>query len=95
MNKINVEEIIKGKVTKFGNSAHVTLSKKHIGSEVFVLVKSKKKKVAHPLVFQVEQGRDPRVHEVDWKEFERIEKEWEEFPDDGYYKPKRKTNRSR
>ena len=92
---IGVEDIIKTKIREFGNSAHITVNKKHIGKECYVIIIDKIRKRENPLVFMIERPHfkygDPRIHEVDWKEYERLEKEWKEFDDkDGYF-PKKES----
>lgn len=92
MKKRFVVDSLEAKVTKFGTGAHVVVPVQHVGKEAFVHVLQPKKKAGSEEMFVVTDGKnvrlvsDPRHKLVDEKERRRIEKEWDEFPDDGYFK---------
>lgn len=88
---MKVQDVLKRKVMKSGNSAHCIVPKKYIGETAYILIKGKKK-LEHPIVLKIDRDDlrriwkvDPRITEIDWNDFKRREKEWTEIPDDGYF----------
>lgn len=51
--KINAEEIIKKKVTKFGNSGHINVGKRFVGKDAIVLIEN--------VPIKVDVSRNPRI----------------------------------
>jgi len=41
LDELNIDEIVRGEVKKFGTSAHVTLPRKHIGKKTITLILKK------------------------------------------------------